>query len=327
MRGLTGYDPFATVSKRQLVLSIAIGVAATIVGFGLLMAAADTGADVADFSRELGVAVGLSGLVWWASSRIRRDRIDGRTDLSAILLLALLGAAGVAWAVKQGKPMHEVFLALGAAFSTLWLFGTLERLFVIKPEKRLPLILEILFAPVIALIWFALRGWPEPAGPLDTAAATTAMELEQELNAWDADSSLRVPGAAESATTATAADASRKLGFEFPTEMVAWLDQHAGDEVELTNGSRVQPWTWTAIALQPVDLPNQVVAFAQQHRSGPADGASQEYILAIDLRPGPFQNAVVRGMVKVGRQPKWPVSGNLEPLAGSFGHWRRHCLG
>lgn len=208
---------FAQRSGKQLIVSVGVGVVATLVRLGLLVLAANDGADLADFMLTLGMAVGLSGVVWWCASRIRQDRAQGATDYSALVFLALLGGAGAAWALSNGSEPSEALLTGGRAFATIWLFVSLEAMFVLDEKNQLPLGLKILASPFYPFMWLILRGMDFGAKPvpIDDHAVFDDARIEAELSGFDADSPLRVPSRAEEEFQATAADAARKLGVEF----------------------------------------------------------------------------------------------------------------
>lgn len=320
-------DPFAPPSRKRTAVSLVVATATTVVGCSLLAAAVKTGADPPEFLLVLGVTLGLSGIIWWCTSHIRGDRNRGRTDYSALLILALVGVAGAGWGMAHGRPLHEVLLHSGMALVTVWMFCALEARFVLNEKNRLPLLAKILIAPVYPFYWLLIRQAPNPAGPLDDVGSLLNEErIDAELASWDADSDFRVPGRVDDEFEATEGDAARNLDVTFPAEMVAWMADHAGTESEQADGSTLTVWDWAAIAHHPVDLPNRVVVFAQQRRIGSDPGKGPQYALVVDLRPGRFEGAVMRGLLRPGSRLNWHIVEPLEPVSASFDCWRRFCV-
>jgi hypothetical protein len=313
----------------QLILSVATGVAATSAGLVMLVLAVYYGAAAADVLLEIGVAVGLSGFLWWCVQTIRGQRRGAaRMDYSALMIIAFTGAALVAAATLFGHTQgHEVLLSSGAAVVTVWLFVALERQYELLAGEE-PAWLKIVAAPLYPILWLVFRGdysfsvyGPRPTGPLDVTALLDDLELEANLEAWDRDSSYRDQAFWSEIFTPTVEEVERDLSVTLPPDLVRWLETKAGRRLELPGGG-IFVWPLAAVRLRPVELPHDVVCFADEWQTIEPLGERTQFAIAIDLRPGAMHGAIVRVELGRGERPRWPIAGPLEIAAISFEAWR-----
>lgn len=312
-----------------------VGSLSTVLGLVLLVAAWIEGSSAADFALEIGVAVALSGLIWLCSSVIRGETISGRVDVSALAVMVVLGASGVIFALLNGKSAREALLTSGAAMFTLWIFCSFERWYVLRDDAEsagvriLNLALAIVFFPVY--LWIvrpvnqaveamgALLRHDDPEVELNVDALTDDAELFAQLSAWDSDSPYRDPETMRYEFDTSAADVSSHIGQKLPDALVAWVDQWAGRKVRVSDEMLLTTWRWPAILKHPVELPRDVLIFAEEVRIGLAPGP-RRFVIGIDLRPGPLYGSVIRGQLQPGRPPVWPVA-DLRVIAVSAERW------
>jgi hypothetical protein len=306
------------VRPREILYAAIPGTLVTFVGLVLLYLAGRKGAVFADYSLELGAAVGLAGALWWCSSRIREEPLQGRVDYSALLIVGTLGTLGVVLAVRHGKPAHEVMLTTGAAMATLWLFFALERQFVLEDDLESPLWVKVLMAPAYPFVWWLFRGWddafrPDPPVPLDPSSLMIEIELSAQL------------GALDRTFEPTPDEVAVDLGVRLPVELIE-LVSHEGARLRGQDGTTVILWSWAAIKLHPIDTSKELVFFANEVTAEPEGGGTAWPLhLAVDLREGPMHGAVVR-CSSLGWPNLWRITGAVETVAVSLTAWRKFCV-
>ena len=117
----------STASAARKLGPLAVGALITAVGTGLLVLGVHDGEKVPAIVVELGVAIALSGVIWWVGRQIRGARPRARADYSALVLVTLIGAIVVGLGIRSGAEPAEVLVATGAALATVWFFIGLER--------------------------------------------------------------------------------------------------------------------------------------------------------------------------------------------------------
>lgn len=327
-------DPAVVRRRRALLLSVVTGTLATVVGVGLLVLAALWDATPADFLLEIGVAVGLAGVLWRCASQIRRERHNARTDYSALVILGLAGVGCVWWALTHGKHGRDALLTVGAAMVTLWLFCALERQFVLSDDTDFPFWVKVLAAPILPFVWWVTRSLlpgsfdlslSGPPTLLDVRKLLDELELESQLQAFDGDSRFRDPSYVREVFQPTAEQVGHRLGVVLPSALVTWVDANAGRRFTSGDGAVLTVWPWKAVRLHPVDLPAEVLVFAdRRHEPAMAGAAQTQQVLGVDLRSGPLHGAVVRGQLSVGTRPEWNVDQPLEVVAANVALWLAH---
>jgi hypothetical protein len=295
--------------KKRKVLSLIIGAFSTIAGLTLLVLAGLLGSNMADFCLELGVAISLSGALWWIGSRIRGEWLE-RPDYSALLIVGLVGAAVIAWGIKSGAMTHTVLLTMGAAVTTVWLFSALDHQFVLKHDPyEMPMWAEILTAPLIPLWWLTFRNFwsqPQPTKRVDVLSHVDEMEIARQLG------SLVVGNTAE--------DVADRLGARLPDDLISWISQSGGSRATLAGGSVFSVWPWQGMWSSPIEAPDGVLIFADNRM----EGAAQE-VFALDLRPGPLTGVVVQAWVQWSGT-SWYLAEPFRVVASNVTQWRQYAL-
>ena len=316
------HQPASAARLRHLVFAVATGVVVTGSGIAMLWLAVSRGASSGDVLLELGVAVGLSGALWWCAQRIRGQPLESRTDYSALLILAVAGGTMIALAARSGKQSQEVLVSAGAAVVTVWLFCALERQFELR-ETDAPLWVKIASAPLMPIMWLAFRDFeleywpPSTPGRFNAEAVLAEIEFEHDLGSWDRDSDFRDPEFRAQWFSDDPSDLGRLLGVTPPPGFLSWLQSNTGDR-RLESGTTLSVWPAALIRNRPVKLPHAVIAFAHE---SPAEGEEQ-VLLAVDLRGGAAHGSILRGRLAEAGSSRWTVSEPLEPVAKSFDAWR-----
>ena len=321
-----------TALRKVMASGITIGIIVTLLGLSLLILAAYFGATLADFTLELGVAIGLSGVLWKCSTRIRQEKLEGKTDWSALLILGTLGVFAVAFAVWQNKEPKEVLLTSGAAFVTVWLFVLLEEKFLFEEQIGLPIWLKIIGLPFAPFIWLAFRGLREvnvtsgEITDLEVEAFLEDKQLHAALESWDRDSDYRDPEYYRASFQTTAADVSRQWHVALPQELVELIDSQAGRSISIRDGATITLWRWPAIMDPPLQISARVLIFGEGQQNSPPY-IPDRYVVGINLEPGPLYGSIVRGQLLAGVGPKWPVIQPLEIIGSNFILWKQWTLG
>jgi hypothetical protein len=307
--------------------------AAVVTGAGiwLLRLAKDGGQEPPEIAVELGTAFALSGWLWWVSRQLRGVPPEGKTDISALLILTGLGALTVSWALTQGATLSQSMLVAGSALTTVWIFIGLEKFFALK-EDGTPLWVLILSLPILFvlfpilivigpfLIW-TLRGieriFPgDSPEPLDAEKRMEDLRLDYELDSLDSGEAWHYEETGRPRFEPYPAEVERHLGVSFPEGFAEWIDISKGVTQKWIDESLISIWPWGAIREHPVRTDNSLVFFADCDLDG-----RRSYI-AIDLRQSASKGSVIRhDLDQHGSPPLWDLKGHPQMLATSFANW------
>jgi XRE family transcriptional regulator, regulator of sulfur utilization len=291
---------------------LAAGALITAVGAGLLVLGVHDGEKVPAVVVELGVAIALSGLIWWVGRQIRGAGPSARADYSALGLVTLIGAIVVGLGIRSGAGPAEVLDAAGAALATVWFFIGLERQYELEPGDA-----PLWSLPFRILLW-PLSGfdglgiWGNVSGPFDSENLIAQLRVNAELSG-----EYVVPGSFDADFSPPPADVQKRLDVDLPDELVVWITTTAEQELRLADGDLLSVWPWFLIRAAPVALPPKVIGFADLRTGRDGD---DRYAIAIDLRSQPGAGQVVRAKVQSGDLPKWPAS-QPEVIAADSAAW------
>jgi DNA-binding XRE family transcriptional regulator len=291
---------------------LAVGALITAVGAGLLVLGVHDGEKVPAIVVELGVAIALSGLIWWVGRQIRGAGPRARADYSALGLVTLIGAIVVGLGIRSGAEPAAVLDAAGAALATVWFFIGLERQYELEPGDA-----PLWSLPFRILLW-PLSGfdglgiWGGVSGPFDSENLIAQLRVNAELSG-----EYRVPGSFDADFSPPPAEVQRRLDVDLPDELVIWITMTAEQQQRLADGDLLSVWPWFLIRAAPVALPPKVIGFADLRTGRNGD---DRYAIAIDLRSQPGAGQLVRAKVHSGDLPKWPAS-QPEVIAPDSATW------
>ena len=169
----------STASPARILGPLAAGALITAVGAGLLVLGVHDGEKVPAIVVELGVAIALSGLIWWVRPADRGARPRARADYSALVLVTLIGAIVVGLGIRSGAEPAEVLVAAGAALATVWFFIGLERQYERGDAPLWSLPFRILLWPLSGLV-SGLGGlgiFGDVSGPFDSENLITQLRI------------------------------------------------------------------------------------------------------------------------------------------------------
>jgi DNA-binding XRE family transcriptional regulator len=304
----------SAASVARKLAPLAAGALITAVGAGLLVLGVHDGVKVPAIVVELGVAIALSGLIWWVGRQIRGAGPRARADYSALGLVTLIGAIVVGLGIRSGAEPAEVLDAAGAALATVWFFIGLERQYELEPGNvplwSLPF--RILLWPLSGLGLDGLGLWGDVSGLFDSENLITQLQVNAELSG-----EYVVPGSFDADFSPPPAEVLKRLDVDLPDELVTWITTTAEQKLRLADGDLLSAWPWFLIRAAPVMLPPKVIGFADLRTGRDGD---DRYAIAIDLRSQPGAGQVVRAKVHSGDLPKWPAS-PPEVIAADSATW------